>query len=191
MFSRLSTGLVALLCAVAFSASSASAQAIDPLPPEPEGFTLTPFLASSFGGSLENAPATGGIALGYGANQRISLEAEFGVAPGARQGELIVVDSSFWTLSGNVLYHFTQGNFTPYATAGIGIVSADPDLPVTGPDVLERDTTSFAWNFGAGAKAGLNERFGLRADLRYFTAGNAAPDHWRLYGGLVIRRIGM
>jgi opacity protein-like surface antigen len=168
-------------------ASALAQGAMAPLPPEREGLTLTPFLASSFGGDLRSSPATVGAALGYGANERISLEAEFGVAPSARQGQVIEVDSSVWTLSGNVLYHFARANVTPYVVAGLGLVSANPDVPL-GIDV--QDTTSFAWNFGGGVKSALSERFGLRADLRYMNANDAAPDHWRLYGGLVIRRIG-
>jgi opacity protein-like surface antigen len=163
---------------------------VAPLPPEPEGFTLTPFLASSFGGDLQSSPATFGAALGYGANQRITLEAELGVAPNARQGQILEVDTSFWTLSGNVLYHFSRENFTPYAAVGLGLVSANPDLPLIDEQMVEGQTTSFAFNFGGGVKAALNERFGLRGDIRYINANGAAPDHWRLYGGLVIRRLG-
>jgi opacity protein-like surface antigen len=180
---------VMLLVLPAVALAQQPQDAVAPLPPEPEGLTLTPFLASSFGADLRSSGTTAGAALGYGANQRISLEAEFAVAPNTRQGQLIEVDSSLWSLSGNVLYHFLRENFTPYATVGIGVLSANVDLP-PGLDLVERSTTGFAFNFGGGAKAALNDRFGIRADLRYINAGDAAPDHWRLYGGLMIRQLG-
>ena len=36
-------------------------------------------------------------------------------------------------------------------------------------------------------KTAMSERWGLRADLRFFNGDDFAPDHWRLYGGVVIR----
>jgi opacity protein-like surface antigen len=54
----------------------------------------------------------------------------------------------------------------------------------------ENSTTALAWNYGAGVKAALNNRIGVRGDLRYFNAREVAPDHFRIYVGLVIRRLG-
>jgi hypothetical protein len=164
--------------------------ATSPMPPEIDRFNITPFMAGSFGGDLQSAPATFGAALGYGANERITLEGEFAVAPNALQGQLIEFDTNYWTLTGNVLYHFTRERFTPYAVVGLGVINSNPDTPSFGVDVAETDGSGLVWNFGGGAKAALNNRLGLRADLRYMNASNAAPDHWRLYGGLVFRRIG-
>jgi opacity protein-like surface antigen len=164
-------------------------QTFNPLPPEPEGFSITPFFGAGFGGDFQNRPATSGVALGYGANDRISLEAEFGIAPGATQGSLITFDTRAWTLSGNVLYHFARPQLTPYVVAGVGLVSSHVDTTPFDLDI-ERSTTGFALNFGGGVKTALNDRLGLRGDLRYFNASDAAPDHWRITAGLVIRRIG-
>jgi opacity protein-like surface antigen len=168
--------------------------AVAPLPPEPEGFTLTPFIGAGFSGDLESAPAAFGLGLGYGYTERVSLEAELGITPNGSMGTLIEFDTSVWTLSGNVLYHFiTQPNFTPYVTAGVGVIGSSPDLPNLPPELfpqIDERTNSFAWNVGAGAKSALSDRFGVRADLRHFNGSGLAPDHWRIYGGLVIRRIG-
>ncbi len=162
----------------------------DPLPPEPEGFTLTPFIGASFSGDLASAPAAFGLAVGYGWSDRISFEGELGLAPSGSMGTLVEFDTSVWTLSANVLYHFVQPSFTPYVTFGIGVVGSSPDIPTDlFPDVDDR-TNTFAWNVGAGLKTAINDRFGLRADLRHFNASDLAPDHWRLYGGVVIRRLG-
>jgi opacity protein-like surface antigen len=164
---------------------------VAPLPPEPEGFTLTPFLGAGFSGDLESSPAAFGLGVGYGYTDRVSLEAELGITPNGSMGIPVTFDTSVWTLSGNVLYHFiTQENFTPYVTAGIGVLGSSPDLPTDlFPDVNER-TNSFAWNVGAGVKTAISDRFGLRGDLRHFNGSGLAPDHWRLYGGIVVRRIG-
>ena len=160
-----------------------------PMPPEPEGLNLTPFLGLDFAGDFENTPAAFGAALGYGLNRNITVEGELSFTPGGTQGVLQEFDSPTWGGSANVLYHFAGENVSPYLTAGIGFLNVDADLEDMG--LVDDDTrTDFAWNWGAGLKTAMNERFGLRADLRYFNAGDLTPDHWRLYGGFVIRRIG-
>ena len=160
-----------------------------PLPPAGEGFSLTPFVAAGFAGDYEDTPAAFGLALGYGANDRVSLEAEFGLEPSGTQGEFLQVDTTVWTLSGNVLYHFAQPEFTPYLALGLGVMGSDPDI---GDELFPEDdsTTTFAYNWGGGLKSALNEHVGLRGDLRYINGSDLAPDHWRIYGGVMIRNIG-
>ena len=173
------------------AAQQPPAAAISGLPPDVEAFTLTPFIGAGFAGDLENTPADFGLALGYGANRWISLEGELSLAPSVTQGEVLQFDTNYWSLSGNVLYHFFQPQFTPYVTLGLGVVGSNPDLDLSG--ILgdeDSSTTSFAWNYGTGIKAAFSDRIGIRGDLRYFNAREVAPDHFRIYAGLVIRRIG-
>jgi opacity protein-like surface antigen len=95
-----------------------------------------------------------------------------------------------WSVSANLLYNFTgQTGFTPYVAGGIGVLGADADAEDLG---LAEDNTSteFAWNWGGGAKTALSDRWGLRADLRFFNGDELVPDHWRLFGGVTIRNIG-
>ena len=162
--------------------------AVAPLPPEPEGLTLTPFVDLGFAGDYENTPGGFGVALGYGANNRISLEADFSLTPNGEQGVLAEFDSTVWSLSGNVLYHFLARDVTPYVALGLGVLGADTEAEDTG---LVADDTSYelAWNWGGGIKTALSERLGVRGDVRYFNGDDLAPDHWRLFGGVVIRRI--
>jgi opacity protein-like surface antigen len=160
-----------------------------PLPPEPEGIAVTPFIGVGFGGDLASAPVAFGVALGYGLNTRWTVEGELSFMPDATQEELIEFDTSLWSLSANVLYHFTAQRVTPYVTAGLGVMSANADLEGTGL-VADDTSTKFAWNWGAGVKTALNERFGLRGDLRYFIGDELVPTTWRIYGGVVIRRLG-
>ena len=166
-----------------------SPAAPSPLPPEPEAFNLTPFVGLGLGGDLENAPATFGAALGYGLNERWSAEAEVAFTPGGEQGVLTEFDTRIWTLSANVLYHFTAENVSPYLTAGLGVIGANADLPAPLPDV-DDSTTEFGLNWGGGVKTAMNQNWGLRADLRFFNGEDLAPDHWRLYAGVVFRRLG-
>jgi opacity protein-like surface antigen len=160
------------------------------MPDEPEGFTVTPFLGLGFAGDFENNPTAFGVAAGYGVTERVSVEGDLYFAPDGEQGELIEFGTSIWALSANVLYNFAgQTGFTPYVAGGLGMLSADADAEDLG--LTEDDTsTQFAWNWGGGVKSALSDRFGLRADLRFFNADDLAPDHWRLYGGVSIRNIG-
>jgi opacity protein-like surface antigen len=160
-----------------------------PMPPESEGFTITPFVGLGFAGDFENSPTAFGLAAGYGINERISVEGDLYFAPDGEQGELIEFGTSIWALSANVLYNFTGEDFTPYVAGGLGMLSADADAEDLG--LTDDDTsTEFAWNWGGGIKSALSDRFGVRADLRFFNGDELAPDHWRLYGGLTIRNIG-
>lgn len=180
-----------LACAFTTVVSTAPvfAQQTAPLPPEPEGVTLTPFIGAGFGGDLESAPFTFGAAIGYGLTERWAIEGDLYFQPDATEGQLVEFDTALWGLSANVLYHFTADRFTPYVAGGVGFANADTDLEDGG--LVTDDTSSkFVWDWGGGVKAALTDRFGLRADLRYFTGDELVPDQWRIYGGVVIRRLG-
>jgi hypothetical protein len=69
------------------------------------------------------------------------------------------------------------------------VLGADTEAEDTGL-IADDTSTQFAWNWGGGIKSAISDRFGLRADLRYVNGDDLAPDHWRLYGGFVIRQIG-
>jgi opacity protein-like surface antigen len=82
-----------------------------------------------------------------------------------------------------VLYHVIGERVIPYVAGGLGFVNFDlENIGLAGDDT----TTNFAWNWGGGIKSALNERYGLRADLRYIPGHDLSPSHWRLYGGVVI-----
>lgn len=163
----------------------------EPLAAEPEAFTLTPFLGVGFSGNLENAPAAFGVALGYGLTPRVAVEGDLSFSPNGEQGVITEFDTSVWSLSANLLYHFTPDyDVTPYVVGGLGILSGDADIEDVTPLVTDDTSTVFAWNIGAGVKTAMSERWGLRGDLRFFNGDDFAPDHWRLFGGVVIRRIG-
>lgn len=55
-----------------------------------------------------------------------------------------------------------DANFTPYAAAGLGVLSGNADVEnVT--DLVDDDTsTVFGFNFGGGVKTAMNDNWGLR-----------------------------
>ena len=174
--------LILVMCS-----TGAFAQTPTPIVAEPGLITVTPFVGAGFGGDLESSPVAFGAALGYGLSPKFAVEGDLYFEPDAEQGQLIAFDSSIWGMSANLLYHFTgEGeSVTPYVAAGLGFVNTDAELEDT--LLVDDDTsTKFAWNWGGGIKSSLNDRYGLRADIRYFTGDELAPDHWRLYGGLMI-----
>jgi opacity protein-like surface antigen len=198
-------GFAVVICALAIAPAAFAQETTPPptpaataqrtfsaMPNEPEGFTITPFLGLGFAGDFENNPTALGLAAGYGLNERLSIEGDLYFAAGGEQSDLddvIHFDTSVWSLSGNLLYHFTGEDFTPYVVGGVGVMAANADAEALG--VIADDTsTEFAWNWGAGIKSAMSDRWGLRADLRFFNGDELAPDHWRLFGGVTIRNIG-
>lgn len=159
---------------------------------EPKSWTATPFLGITFGtsGGLDSSLGLGG-AIGYDVTSNLGVEAEIG-----RVFDVVTntdfVDWSVTTFSVNAIYHFDVLRVTPYATAGLGLersaIDLDPVLPVDGTTVTLPQTstasTEIAFNFGGGVKYKINDNLLARADLRRFQANDAAPDHWRLYGGI-------
>src|SRR5262249_14590563 len=102
------------------------------------------------------------------------------------------VDWSLTNLSGSAIYHFDVKRVTPHATFGLG-------LEHSSTRALERrrrsKLTGAQHAVEHGGRLQLRRRCGVpahprfiaRADLRRFEANDAAPDHWRFYGGLTFR----
>jgi opacity protein-like surface antigen len=155
--------------------------------PEAGTWSVTPFLSGSFGTSGGLGSSLGvGAAVAYDVTPNLAVEGEIGHAFDV-VGDESLVDWSLTTVSANAVYHFDVVGFTPYATFGLGLersnVSAD-DVPETLSILLVPSSTEISYNFGGGVKYRLQDKILLRGDLRRFQANDAAPDHWRLYGGL-------
>ena len=171
----MAAALVLVICADARAQAAAD-----------DGFNVSPFVGIVFGGNLENAPATVGVALGYG-GQGLGVEGELAYFK-AEQGVLTQFDTSVWLNAINVLWEFApRGNAIPYALGGIAWQHTDTDLEgIPGFETVE-DDTSASFAFGAGLKAMLTERAGIRLDLRYVNGRDLAPDFWHLYSGVTWR----
>jgi len=172
------TALLVTLC----GAGRAGAQSIV----EPHGWTLTPFLQTSadVSGGAENSLGLG-VAAGYDVTPNLGFEGElahlFDVA-----GDNANVDWSVTNVSGNAIYHFNVMHVTPYATFGLGFERSSIDVKSPDPLALTiPSSTEVAVNFGGGVKYRLNDTLIVRGDVRRFQAVDAAPDHWRIYGGVM------
>jgi opacity protein-like surface antigen len=149
---------------------------------EPRSWTATPFVNVTFGASGSTTSSLGiGGAVGYDFTSNLGVEGELGYVFDV-QGDSETVDWSLTNFSGNVVYHFDVIRLTPYATAGLGLerssldIDDDPTLPDSSSEVT--------FNFGGGVKYRIGDRMFARADLRRFQSNDAAPDYWRLYGGI-------
>jgi opacity protein-like surface antigen len=152
---------------------------------EPKTWTVTPFVSASFGTSKQLGGSLGiGAALGFDLTTNLGVEGELGRAFDVL-GNDANQDWAITNLSANAVYNFDVKRITPYATFGLGIERSSPSVKTPDPLALyQAPGTEVAYNFGGGVKYPISDRFLARADLRRFQANDAAPDHWRLYGGL-------
>jgi opacity protein-like surface antigen len=166
----------ALIAPISVAAQSAA---------EPKTWTVSPFLGTSLSTSNDLGNSLGlGVAIGYDLTAALGFEGELGHAFDLL-GNDANVDWSVTNVSANAVYHFDVPRVTPYATFGLGIERSS--LSVKNPDpaaLYLPSSTEIAYNFGGGVKYPVSDRFLARADVRVFQANDAAPDHWRLYGGL-------
>lgn len=159
------------------------------MPLEVDRWTVTPFVGAGFSGDLENSPLNIGAAIGYNVTSRVTVEGQFAFMD-AEQGDLVQFDSNVYTLDANVLYHFTEQfadrQWAPYLAIGLGMVRATADIDDADPLLgnLDDSSTDLALNFGGGIKTALSDRVRLRADLRYYTGDDLAPNFWRATAGL-------
>jgi opacity protein-like surface antigen len=148
---------------------------------------VTPFLSESFGTSGHGDDNSIGIgaAIAYDLTRQLGFEFEIGRAFDIA-GDNADLDWSLTTFSFNAVYHLNVPRVTPYVTAGLGWEHSGLDLDDDAEDLVLTipSSTEIAWNFGGGVKYPINERFIVRADIRRFEVMDAAPDHWRFYGGL-------
>ncbi len=171
------------LVLLAIAAAPARAQSLA----QPNSWTVTPFIGTS---ADVSGPATDnslglGVGVGYDLTPYLAFEGElahlFDVA-----GNDANLDWSVTNVSGNVLYHFNVQHVTPYVTFGLGFEHSNLDYKNPDPAALTiPSSTEVAYNFGGGVKYRLNDSLIVRGDLRRFQAVDLAPDHWRVYGGVV------
>jgi len=167
---------------------AASAQPTPAAPTQPATgeWSITPFVGFGFSGDLDSATGALGVAGGYGWSRKVTLEAELNLLPSSETGGLVEVDSNAWTLTGNLLYHFTPRAWRPYGAIGMGYGHGSVDLNdnTTSNDLLNTSSNEFVVNFGGGVERAINQRVQFRGDLRYFFGGDLVPDYWRLSAGV-------
>lgn len=178
--------LIAVLAAPA-AAQTETVQAASPsAAPEPGLWSVTPFLSFTFGGDADTASLGLGGAFGYDFTTRLSFEGELAYVFDLA-GDADDIDWSTLTVSANALFHFPLETLTlvPYATAGLSFQRSSITVELDEEPSSTSDEVGF--NLGGGVKAPLTDAIGVRGDIRYFKFSDAAPDGWRLYGGLTWR----
>jgi opacity protein-like surface antigen len=149
-------------------------------------WTVTPFAGVGFSGDLDSGAGAIGVAAGYNWRPQVSLEAELSSLPSSEAGGLVEVNSSMWSLTGNLLYHFNKRPWVPYGAIGLGFGHGSVDVNSNDAFINQLDTsdTEFVFNFGGGFERRFARRTAFRGDLRYFFGGDLVPDYWRLGAGL-------
>ena len=142
-------------------------------------FLFTPFLGTTFGGDttlldLDVGAAsakhwTFGGSAAWLSDQIFGVEADFAMTPGFFEnstGTGLVVSSRVTTLTGNLIAAFplsvTRESLRPYVTGGLGLIRASAEDLIG----LNEGGNWVGLQFGAGAIGFINDRTGVRFDLR-------------------------
>jgi hypothetical protein len=173
---------------------------------------VMPSVSLTFAGStsiVDLEQAAGETRLAYGGTVTwlgslpFGVEADFGYHPGFfDRGEAseLNVSSRVLTFMGNLVLAaplaWTGESLRPYVSGGAGAIRADIDDAF---DVFQVDHTLFGLNVGGGATGFINDRTGVRWDLRYFKSikgsdeaggvafGDPELSFWRASMALVLR----
>ena len=164
------------LAMLAFMTGSATAQTestSDAAAPAP--VMITPFVSL---GSPYSSRVGG--AIGFPLNKETSLEAEFGY----RRQELNAL-SAHLSLVRDLP---SLGRIKPYLAAGIGLEEYGAPLPQPNGTVATIGRMALSVNAGGGVKVPVDEKWGVRADARWFNGiGGQAGEHWRLFNGVTFK----
>ena len=149
-------------------------------------WVATPYLGINFAGDVETGKGGFGGAIGYigglvGFEFDVQRYYHFfkdadvaGLVPSTTDpggpGALIDLDTDARSFMGNVLAPIRIPGATklrPYGTAGIGVIRA---VFETSYELADTDQNNLGFNVGGGLMYSLNDRLGLRIDVRYFRA---------------------
>ena len=169
---------------------------------------ITPYGGIVFGGDLSpsgegddldvsNRHGVYGLGLGYMSDSALGFEVDFAYSPDFFGGDdSIVPDNNLTSLMGNLVLNGNVGDGgRVYLSAGGGLLKSRVDDT---EEFFEVDRNDFGVNAGVGGVVTFGERFGVRADIRYFrNIGDPEPDDefdldfgnfdfWRATAGLSI-----
>lgn len=101
----------------------------------------------------------------------------------------LTVSSSAWDLNlyAHYLFKLRNAKIKPYASLGVGIFNGRVAWDWGGFGAWSESKTRFNVGFGGGAKYPLNEKSGLRIDVRYIIIFEAIGDVVRLTAGYYMK----
>jgi hypothetical protein len=166
-------------------------------------FIISGFIGGSHSGSIEETKVGYGGSFDYLRKGRFGFEFLAGFSPELdlernAGSDSVQVNNYMFNLIGAAPLG-DEGNWKPYVSGGIGALTFRNDVEDEEFD-LEADQSELGTNVGFGLM-GFADRFGFRADVRYFHAGigDVAEDEtlvvlpdqninfWRTSAGLSIR----
>jgi opacity protein-like surface antigen len=147
---------------------------------------FTPFIGAGFSGSA-NIGGAGedfgdeferklnyGASLAWMGNGAIGFEVDFGYSPNFFEVSPddnnfnFINDGNVTTLMGNLIVGAPMGAVRPYASGGVGLIRQRANDVGQFFDTITNN--DFGFNIGAGVMGFMNDRVGVRGDIRYFRA---------------------
>jgi hypothetical protein len=134
---------------------------------------ITPYIGSAFGGDTSEQHVTYGVSAAWMSHGAIGVEFDAAIAPDLLDEDgdldLRVTDSNVTTLMGNLIVGapFGEPGVRLYGVGGAGLIRSRVS---DAADVFDVDDNSFGFNVGGGIIGFVNEKFGIRGDVRYFRA---------------------
>jgi opacity protein-like surface antigen len=141
-------------------------------------WAVTPYLGVNVGGDVETGKGGPGVSVGF-LGGGLGFEFDFQRFQHFFKDEDVAdivpdsgadVDTDAMSFMGNVVAPIRipgVANLRPYGTAGLGVIRAMFD---SANDQFDTAQNNLGLNFGGGMMYALNDRVGVRVDLRYFRA---------------------
>lgn len=131
---------------------------------------LTPFLGVTFGGDTPNEQVNFGASVAFLGGGVFGVELDAAITPNffdAGDDGVPLEDSNVSTVMGNLMIAapVRSSGIRPYASGGIGLIRA---RATSVGNVFDLDDNSLGVNVGGGIVGQVNERIGIRGDVRYF-----------------------
>jgi hypothetical protein len=134
---------------------------------------ITPFVAMG-----DDFAPGGGAAFTFGWTRTLSVEAEASLGRDAARSSI------------GLLYALPRvGRVAPYVAGGGGIQRDETNAFVSDANgfwEMRLKKTEFAVNVGAGVHIPVSDRWGYRADFRWYNPKAEWPESWRAYSGVTL-----
>ncbi|MGE0813982.1 MAG: outer membrane protein [Vicinamibacterales bacterium] len=131
---------------------------------------LTPYLGVTFGGSAPTQQVTYGLSSAFLGGGMLGLELDAALTPNFFDSDTNALeDSNVSTVMANLMVAAPGSGaaIRPYVAAGAGILRRKA---TSVGNVFDLDDKSFGVNVGGGILAQMNDKVGVRGDIRYFRA---------------------